>query len=262
MVAPPGAGSPRADEHAGVTGEDEHDRRVGWLGLGFAVLCFLCGVLTAGILGATYAGLRGLDLDEAERDFGAFVVGTVGLWMGFLVLPVLWARRTGGPGRSLGLSARWTDLPLGVVVGLGSSVVTALVSANVLNKREQDALEVVAEKVIDRASGPVAVTLLVLVLCFGTPVAEEVFFRGLLFRSLQRVAPLLIALPVAAVVFGLVHYSGEVDSVKVVLVQLGLLSLFGAALCAVAHRTGRLAASIVAHATFNAVTVVSLLAAR
>lgn len=264
MVAPAGAGPPRSEKTAGTASPPDHQsRRHGWLSLGFAALAFLCGLLAGSVFAGVYAGIRGLDLAADEQDFGSFLVSLAGLWVGFLALPLLWARRQGGLDRFLGLSARWVDLPLGVVVGLASTVVTALVSGAALTKREQDALEVIAEEVIDRAVGPVAVTLLVLALCVGTPLAEEVFFRGVLFRgSLQRVSPLWIAVPVAAVVFGLVHYSGDVDSSKVVLVQLGLLSVFGAVLCVLVHRTGRLAASIVAHATFNAVTVVSLLAAR
>lgn len=96
----------------------------------------------------------------------------------------------------------------------------------------------------------------------GDPLAEEVFFRGLLFRSLHRVAGLVVAVPLAGLVFGLVHYDPDPVPAVVVAVQLGLLALFGMALCVLVHRTGRLAAGIVAHAAFNSVTVLSILAQR
>ncbi len=63
----------------------------------------------------------------------------------------------------------------------------------------------------------------------------------------------------AGAVFGLVHFDPAPVPAVVVAMQLGLLAMFGAALCLLVHRTGRLAASIVAHAAFNSVTVVTLL---
>ena len=234
-------------------------RRLGWTGLGVALVSFLVGLLAASSLGLAWAASRGLDQAEAPRDLGFAVASSVGLWFGFLGLPLLWSRWEGGPGRLLGLRARWTDLPLGLAAGLGSSLVTAVISSILLSTAEMEALESKARETVDRASGPAAAVLLVLVLCIATPIAEEVFFRGLLFRSMHRLAGLAVALPIAALVFGLVHYDPEPVPAVVVAVQLGLLGLFGGVLCLLAHRTGRLAASIVAHAAFNGVTVITLL---
>ena len=252
--------------------DDPGRRRIGWVGVGVAAASFVTGLFAASLLGAFYGLARGLDQQEARRDFGFAVVTSVGLWVGFLVLPLLFGRvaQPGGrgPRAYLGLSARWADLPLGVAVGLGSTLVTGLISSAVLTSGQQDELEGKAQEVIDRAQGPAAVALLVVVLCVATPVAEEVFFRGLLFRSMQRIARpgrgagLVLALLVASLVFGIVHYDFEPAPGQVLLVQIGVLSLFGLALCALVLRTGRLAAGIVAHATFNAVTVVTLLAQR
>lgn len=239
---------------------DAGRRRLGLVGLAVAGLSFLCSLLASGLVGGLYAMARGLDQDGARSDLGFALATSVGLWVGFLVLPLVWARRHGGPSPVLGLSARWVDLPLGLAVGLAAAVVTGLVSSVLLTRAQQDTLEAKAEEVVDRASGPVGVVLLVLALCVVTPLAEEVFFRGLLFRSLHRVTGVVAAALGAGIVFGLVHFSG--GPALVVLAQLGLLGLFGVTLCVLAHRTGRLGASIVAHATFNAVTVVSLLAQR
>lgn len=246
----------------GPAPKDGGRRLLGWVGLGVAAACFLTGLFTASLLGAAYALARGLDEAEAKADLGFALVTAAGLWVGFLLLPLLWARRHGGPKRHLGFSARWIDIPLGLAVGLATVVVTAVVSSAALSGDEQDALESKARQVIDRAHGPVGIVLLFLALCVATPVAEEVFFRGLLFRSLHRAAGLVVALLLGGLIFGVVHYDGESVSGMVVLVQLGVLGLFGLALCVLAHRTGRLGAAIVAHAAFNAVTVVSLLAER
>ncbi len=271
MAAPTDAGPDVAPPE-----DDPGRRRLGWVGLAVAAASFISGLFAASLLGALYGLARGLDQGEARLDFGFAVVTSAGLWVGFLVLPLLWSRlaqsRDGGGGdgaRSpLGLSARWLDLPLGVIVGLGSTLLTGLVSSVVLTSGQQDELEEKAREVIDRAQGPAAVILLVVVLCVVTPVAEEVFFRGLLFGSLRRIARpgagagLVLALLVASLVFGAVHYDFEPAPGRVLLVQIGMLGLFGLALSVLVLRTGRLAASIVAHATFNAVTVVTLLALR
>ena len=123
-------------------------------------------------------------------------------------------------------------------------------------------LEAKARTLVDRGQSTAADVVLVVALCVLTPLAEEVFFRGMLFRSLHRATRLAVALVVGGLVFGLLHYDFKPAPGRVLLVQIGMLSLFGLALCTLAHRTGRLAAGIVAHAAFNAVTVASLLAGR
>jgi membrane protease YdiL (CAAX protease family) len=60
------------------------------------------------------------------------------------------------------------------------------------------------------------------------------------------------------VVFALLHLSGHV-SVGSALTLIAELTAFGVVLSLLALRTGRLGASIVAHATFNAVATYSLL---
>lgn len=263
MVAPADAGAdavPGLDAGPAAASSDPGRHRLGWAGLGVAGACFVCGLFAAAVLGLAYASARGLSQEEAKSDLGFALVTGVGLWVGFLALPVLWSLLQGGPARYLGLKARWIDIPVGLGVGLGTTVVTAVVSSAALTTNEQDALESKAREVIDRAQGPAASVLLFVALCIATPIAEEVFFRGLLFRSLDRAVGWVVALPVGGLIFGLVHYDGEKATAMVLLVQLGMLSLFGLALCVLTHRTGRLGAAIVAHAAFNAVTVVSLLA--
>ena len=237
-------------------------RRLGWVGLGIFMFSFLVALLAASSLGLAWATVRGLDPGEASRDLGVAVLSSVGLWVGFLGLPLLWSRWAGGAGPLLGLRARWIDLPVGLAAGLASVIVTTVVSAVALSDDELKALESKAEESVGRASGLAATVLLVLVLCVATPIAEEVFFRGLLFRSLHRAAGLVVAVVVGGVVFGLVHYDASPIPGTVVAVQLGLLSLFGVVLCVLVHATGRLGASVVAHAAFNSATVVTILVQR
>jgi uncharacterized protein len=80
------------------------------------------------------------------------------------------------------------------------------------------------------------------------PVVEELFFRGLLQRSLARRFGPAAAIAASSVLFGLAHFEA---------LQLPALILFGVVLGGLAHWTGRLGPGIVAHATFNALTVLT-----
>ena len=95
------------------------------------------------------------------------------------------------------------------------------------------------------------------------PAMEELFFRGLLLKGLLRaltpmaakgrvrVFTVVLAVIVDGLLFGLAH--GE-------LVQLAGLAVFGMILAAISYRTGRLGMNFLAHATFNAVAILALVA--
>jgi membrane protease YdiL (CAAX protease family) len=88
------------------------------------------------------------------------------------------------------------------------------------------------------------------------PVIEELFFRGLLLRSLLKLfqpagtflGPAL-AVTLSGVVFGLAHFE---------LLQLLGLAVFGVVLSLMAYKFKRLGPSIFAHATFNLLAVLSV----
>jgi len=99
------------------------------------------------------------------------------------------------------------------------------------------------------AHGSVSIAILLLFIAVGAPVVEELFFRGLLLRSLlQRTRP-FVAIPISAVIFGLAHFEA---------LQFAGLSIFGLALGVLVWRTRRLGPSIGAHVAFNAAAVATL----
>lgn len=95
--------------------------------------------------------------------------------------------------------------------------------------------------------------LLVVLVAVLAPVAEELFFRGLVQGSLERSLPAPYAVGIAAVIFALIHFQW---------LQLPGLLLFGAVSGVLLVRTGRLAPSIGAHVGFNSAGVVGLLIDR
>jgi uncharacterized protein len=136
------------------------------------------------------------------------------------------------------------------VVGLGIGVLSQLVVVNLVYLPLQalwpdvftdDRLQENAKDLIGRATGSAAV-LLVLLVGFGAPVVEELFYRGLLQRSLlARYNEGLVVIGVAAL-FALVHFR---------VVEYPGLFAFGLILGYCAMRTGRLGMSIGAHIGFN-----------
>jgi membrane protease YdiL (CAAX protease family) len=93
------------------------------------------------------------------------------------------------------------------------------------------------------------VTILFLFLAIGAPIVEELFFRGLLMRAIDHRYGAVAAVAGSSVVFGLAHFEP---------LQLPALILFGIVLAILAQRSGRLGPGIIAHATFNAATVLTL----
>jgi len=87
------------------------------------------------------------------------------------------------------------------------------------------------------------------------PPAEELFFRGVLFRGLRDRRGFGVAAAVSAVAFGLAHWTGEwrgalVLVLSMVVTGLGLAFLY--------DRRKNLVTNIAAHVTFNVIGVILL----
>jgi membrane protease YdiL (CAAX protease family) len=146
---------------------------------------------------------------------------------------------------------------IGVVAGFGSLLLT-LVLASVM------ALVVTGK--LPSWSGAVPINLvppgfppiLVFVITVGfTPVAEELFFRGLVLNAWKREYGIWPAVIGSSVLFGLVHFGlGPLEALPAALPNLALLGSGGLIFALLAVRTGSLVAPIAAHAANNAIPVV------
>jgi len=224
-------------------------------GLGDVALGVLAGFVLSGMLGTIGVLVTG----EAEPSLLVLALSNVGLWAGLVGVALLASRRKGRGtlAADFGLQLRPRDLGPGVAAGVATQVVLlpllALVLRPLLGRPEVSAP---ARELIELADGP-AFLLLVLLVVAGAPLVEELFYRGLLLRSLQRRVAAVPAVTGSALVFGLSHQS-DLPVRGLLLVWISLAA-FGAVLAALAVRSGRLGPSIVAHATFNAFTVVYVL---
>lgn len=239
---------------------------LGWI-LGMAAAAVIT-IITVAALGysLTAPSGEGSAVGQVVRDLGTGSMPTVEipvpiavsallqvpLWIGLLGVPYLACRFKGrGIVRDLRLRFRWIDVPLGIVVGVGTQIVLIPILYWVLFKfiGDQDISEE-ARKLTGRATSSFGVLVLLAIVGIGAPIAEEIFFRGFTDRALEkRGMSWILATVITAVVFGVTH--GQP-------LQFPALALFGLILGVIVHITGRLGPAIVAHAAFNITAAVLL----
>jgi membrane protease YdiL (CAAX protease family) len=173
-------------------------------------------------------------------------------WAVLLAVPYLAARFKGnGWIRDFRIRMERSDIFVGLGVGIFCQVVLVSGFYWLLFKLigEQD-VSAEARQLTDRATTPLGVILLFLIVGVGAPIAEEIFFRGLALRAFRKRGwawwPSII---VTAVYFGATHLQP---------LQFPALVLFGIAVGWLVQRTDRLGPAIWAHVGFNVTAAVVL----
>jgi uncharacterized protein len=241
------------------------DRSAAGFWLLFGALGFLAGQILATlfiVVGALLAGqLHNLSsIQKLSEPPTWYIASTLlGLWAGFFGSPWLASRVRGTASlvRDLGLRFKWIDL-VGIAIGLGGQLLVGLIyipiSQHVHNFSQR--FDAPSQKLTGGSHG-VGFAVVAVLTVVAAPFFEELFFRGLLLRSLARlfgnyrhwVGPAL-AIVATGVLFGLAHAES---------LQLIGLAVFGVILSFVSYRTGRLGMNMVAHGTFNLVAVIASL---
>ena len=223
-------------------------------GIGDALLGTLVTLVVpaiAGIVAFLAAGWEG----AADVPLWGVALLQIPLWAGLLGAP-LWATNLKGR-RSLaedfGLRMRWTDVPLGLGVGLVAQVALGIVVRILYDLLgiDLDKVGESAEQLTESAVDAVGVVLLVLVVVVAAPVFEELFYRGLWLRAVARRYGTVVGVLLSSFVFAAIHFQ-----------PYDFPALFGFALvlAVLTARNGRLGPAIWAHVAFNLTAVVSLLA--
>lgn len=157
---------------------------------------------------------------------------------------VLWTRWRGdGPVVDLGLRFRWEDVGVGLLVGVCGLFVTvpaALGYLYLVGPELSTSVGVAFEGI--RASWPVALAVMVGVVVIA-PVCEEIVYRGLLWNAVAKwISRPWLVFVVTTAVFAIAHLEFlRAPLLFVVALPLGVARIL----------TGRLTASIVAHAVNN-----------
>lgn len=215
--------------------------------LGAAAIGWVSGMVCGGVLLGLWVVVTGQD----SMALGSLGVAQVGFWLGLLGALAFTSRRggTGSLVRDFGLRFRAVDLPLGVGVGVVAQLLLVpLIYFPFRSLIDTGELERPARELVDRAHGP-AFLVFAIVIAVGAPVVEELFFRGLVLRSLQRYLADGPAVVVSGLIFGATHFE---------LLQLPALALVGMLFGALVVRTGRLGPAIWGHVAFNTITIVAL----
>jgi uncharacterized protein len=240
--------------------------RQGWYWLVFAVAGFVVGQLGATIFafisgavaGKTAAQMQAIATSTVPPEW--YVVSTlIGLWIGFLGAPWLASRTQGTKhfARDLGVRFRWIDL-LGILIGIGGQLLITVLYAPFQHDIKN--FNAPSQRLTGASHGTGFVVIAIATVLLA-PAAEELFFRGLLLKSLVRL-------------FTPLHAAGRARAAGVVLAVIGDGLLFGAAhgewvqfaglagfgivLAAVSYRTGRLGMNMVAHASFNLIAIIAI----
>jgi membrane protease YdiL (CAAX protease family) len=233
-------------------------RGVGAALIGFAVGYILSAVCVAAVSPSTgYHGRSGEPI-----PLPVLAASVLGLWVGLVATVVKVSRDQGDAGvvHDFGLRiGAWWDLPVGAAVGLASQY--GLVRLVYLPFEAYDhglAHQISQPAQNDTSAVHTAPELAValLLLAVGAPIVEELFFRGLLLRSLRTAIggwrphlAVAFSVVISALCFALAHFEP---------VQFLGLACFGVVLALMAWRWDRLGPSIAAHAAFNASAVISI----
>jgi membrane protease YdiL (CAAX protease family) len=235
----------------------------GLRGVGSALIGFALAYLVSALAVTIASPLTGYHGRSGETvPLGVLAASATGLWLGLLATATKVSRDegSGNPLRDFGLRiGAWWDLPLGVAVGLASQY--GLVRLLYLPFETFD--HTLARRIGQPAQQDTSavhtapeLALALLLLAVGAPVVEELFFRGLLLRSLRSaIAPTRprLAVPAAIVLSALGFAFAHFEAVQF----LGLAA-FGVVLALMAWRWDRLGPSVAAHAAFNASAVLSI----
>lgn len=235
-----------------MTGDQEL-QPVTW-GLGDAAVGFaLAYVLTIVLSPLAYA-VTGVSTGTSASDLPLSTIALLQVpFYAGMVLGALGAsyRKGRGPVTDFGVGMRWTDAPFGVGVGVVTQFAATFLYLPLLWWTSLDANDISkpARELTDKAHGG-GVLLLILVVVVAAPVVEEIFFRGLILRSLQRRFSDGWAVVISSALFAAAHFE---------VLQFPALFVFGLVAARLATRSGRLGPGIWAHVAFNAFAVVSLL---
>jgi CAAX protease family protein len=204
-------------------------------------------VVVASVAYSVIVWAAGLDVDRASDSPGPLLGATLVQDL-FLVAGAAFVVRTAGPpsvAAALGLRpTRWRPaLAWATAVFVTYWVVSGLLVALFGSPPEQEITQEIKSE--DAAS---ALAGYILVTCLVAPIAEEVFFRGLLFPMLRSRLGMAAGVVATGALFALVHAVGSPVEALIVLFVLG------SGLCILYVRTGSLLPCIGLHALNNAIS--------
>lgn len=226
--------------------------------MGWGLLLFFIGqvamsVLAIAILMATGGG----DTIDVDRlPLLAIVLGVIGGWAGLIGWPVIatWFKGQRSLRKDFGLAFTWADVGWGVLAGFACLAVSVLLGLLWVAISGEDPPSN-AGFLEDVGTGPLVVLVLFATIAVGTPVAEELFFRGLFMRALGKRWNVRVAVIGSSLVFGAMHATAGTSVVAALFIA-GVTAAYGFVLALLTvWRDGRLGGAITAHMVINGTQV-------
>jgi len=218
-------------------------------GLGDFVWIYVAGFVGSGI----FAGIGFALTGDTSDHYGALtlallVAGQYGVWFAALLF-ISYRKGQGSLERDFGLAVRVKRL-WALLAGIGATLALGVIVTPIVNLTNGQKEQVVND--LAQSQGAKRAVFL-LTAALVAPVLEELFFRGLLLRSLRRHFSPVVAVALSALVFALAHLTGgaTLGTTAVIPALFGLGLISGIA----AVRTGDLSISIPLHIGFNLLTV-------
>lgn len=226
-----------------------------WWGL----LVYFGGSLVLSLAFIAVSAAMGNDVDDLALGPYAVSFLVIGNVAAFWGIPWLATRRKGL--RSLrddfGLRFRPIDLAIGLGFGVGGLIAAGIVGSVI--DAAFDVEETTSNIPVDALDGVGQATAFFLAVAVVTPVIEELFFRGLLYRSLlKRGMSTAASVTWTTIVFVVPHLIAAEDLASFVSLaaSIAALGLAFQLACVVTER--RLGAPIVAHLVVNGTAVLAL----
>ena len=227
------------------------DEELRW-GLGDVAIGIFASLFLSVLIGGTIMALAGWG-SSADTPIWGLALLQIPLWAGYLGAVVFAGSKGRGVISDFGLRMRAFDAPLGLALGIFCQLlVLPLLYAPIffLTGSDKEALSRPAEQLAEGTDGNFSWLLFALLVGILAPVVEELFYRGLLLKALEkRRMPVWAAVLVSSIIFAGMHMQT---------LQFPGLLLVGLVAGTLAAITGRLGPSIWLHIGFNMTTVVAL----
>lgn len=223
-----------------------------------AVLVFFLGLVVAGVVALGVAAVL-----PHQQEF--FWVGILGEFLPVLVL-VGWLQLFHkGWINVIGLPKKiWREVLAGVLGGLLVYLVAGIGIGMILSGLF-DLMSgggVQTPQQLPGKLSPVEILLAILLAVVSAPIAEETFFRGVLFRAIRARRSYWTAAIGSSLLFGLAHYGPDKGSgLAGAWLLVAMMFFVGFGLSYIYERRGNIVASMVAHATFNTIGLIFIIGA-
>ena len=232
-----------------------------WWGFGDVLLgvpFFLVLSIVGFVVGLVVTGGDGLlDLaqsgDVATLPLGILAFSLLFQQLGQGLWPFIVSRWKGlGPVSDWRLAAQPRDLGIGLgvaILGLIGAGLAGMVTTNLVGLTDEAAAD--NTQFLREAEGTPWLGFILFAAVVGAPITEELFFRGLTLRAIEKRLGSIWAIVLSAVIFTVPHFTSPDWRGTAVLFS----SIFtvGLILGWITVKTNRLAAAIVAHMLFNGV---------